>query len=121
MTEIVAAMDVAFSIEIRLLPSAGNYSLSVPSAGGNAGQAEGLSFNYSRAESNLASYSSDEVRKMVQDLPSDQCAVAANAQKSMTDYIRQRNQGRPLWRLFLILALLSLLAEILLIRLPSKP
>ena len=103
-----------------VLPSAGNYSLTVPSAGGNAGQAEGLSFNYSRAESNLASYSSDEVRKMVQDLPSDQCAVAANAQKSMTDYIRQRNQGRPLWRLFLILALLSLLAEILLIRLPSK-
>lgn len=102
------------------LLSAGNYSLSLPSAGRGAVSSEGLSFNYSRAESDLASYTADEVRKLVQDLPSSQCAVAANAQKSMTDYIRQRSQGRPLWRLFLIQALLSLLAEILLIRLPSK-
>ncbi len=97
------------------LTAAGNYLLT------DQGQAvEGLSFNYSRQESDLSFYSRDEVKKLLADAGLDRCSVVPSAQKSMTDYIRQRSQGTPLWRWCLLLALLALLAEILLIRLPQR-
>ena len=46
--------------------------------------------------------------------------MTPSAAKSMTDYIRSRNQGTPLWRWCIVLALLALLAETLLIRLPRR-
>ena len=81
---------------------------------------EGLSFNYSRQESDLAFYDRSEVKKLIADAHLDHCSVVPSAQKSMTDYIRQRSQGTPLWRWCLLLALLAILAEILLIRIPQK-
>ncbi len=97
------------------LSAAGNYLLS------NSGEAEeGLSFNYSRQESDLAFYDRDEVKKLIADAHLDHCSVVTTADKSMTDYIRQRSQGTPLWRWCILLTLLALLAEILLIRLPQR-
>ncbi len=97
------------------LSAAGNYLLV------DQDQAvEGLSFNYSRQESDLSFYTPDEVKKLLADAGLDRCSVVPSAQKSMTDYIRQRSQGTPLWRWCLLLALLALLAEILLIRLPQR-
>ena len=81
---------------------------------------EGLSFNYSRQESDLAFYDRSEVKKLIADAHLDHCSVVPSAQKSMTDYIRQRSQGTSLWRWCLLLALLAILAEILLIRIPQK-
>lgn len=79
--------------------------------------AEGLSFNYSRAESDLAYYSLDELRHIIDDADMENCRVVNNPQRSMTDYIQQQNHGRPLWHWFLIAALAALLAEtIILIR-----
>ena len=94
------------------LIQAGNYRLK---GEGDESAAEGLSFNYSREESVMDFYSPDEVRKMVSDMHLAYCNVATAAQKSLTDYIQQRNQGKPLWRLFLLLTLLSLLAETILL------
>ena len=90
---------------------AGNYCLV---DGGEA--LEGVSFNYSRAESVMAFYPPKEVKRLIEEMHPTNCSVASTAQKSMTDYIRQRSQGKPLWRLFLVLALGALLAETILIR-----
>ena len=77
---------------------------------------EGLAFNYSRQESNLSCYSREELKQVVSDAGLTHCRIVPKAEKSMTQYIRQRSQGTPLWRWCIVLALLFLLAEILLIR-----
>lgn len=94
---------------------AGNYLLR-----NDKKQAEGLSFNYSRQESDLAFYSRDEVKKLLRDADIDRCSVMPSSQKSVSDYIRQQGQGRPLWRWFIVLALLAIVAEIVLCRRESK-
>lgn len=102
---------------------AGNYRLSYPGTGVDVSDAvslEGFSFNYSRAESNLTFFTSSEVQKLVDNLPLKQCTVAPSVQKSMTEYIRQRSHGQPLWRICLVMALLALLLETLLIKIPLK-
>lgn len=81
---------------------------------------EGLAFNYSREESRLEFYSREEISKAISDKGWTSCTVVNNSQKSMSDYIRQRNQGRPLWRWCLMLCLLMLGIETLLIRLMKK-
>lgn len=88
------------------MTSVGNYRI------GN----EGLSFNYSRQESVLEFYAPKELKKVLSDMGLRSANVAENAQKSMTDYVRQRSQGTPLWRWCLVLVLLMLAAETVLIR-----
>lgn len=97
------------------LSAAGNYQLT-----DNGKVVEGLSFNYSRQESDLTFYDASEVKEMIANAHLDYCRVVASAQKSVTDYIRQRSLGTPLWRWCLALALLALLAETLLIRWPQR-
>ena len=82
---------------------------------------EGLSFNYSRAESDLAVYSVAELRQLLRDNNLAYMGVRSyelmpNAAKSVTEVIRQRSQGVPLWRWCLLLALLALAAETILLR-----
>lgn len=88
--------------------AAGNYRLHPLS--------QGLSFNYSRQESDLTAYSPDELKHVLRQQGLANYSLMPTTQKSVTDYIRQRQQGTPLWRWCLLLALLSLLAETLLIR-----
>ena len=99
------------------IAQAGNYRLQMSS---DSDVAEGLSFNYARQESVLDFYTPSEVKRLVNDMHLSNCTVAPSAQKSMTDYIRQRSQGKPLWRVCLLLALLALLAETLLLKLKLK-
>lgn len=87
---------------------AGNYMLSP--------LGQGISFNYSRQESQLDFFSRDELQRLVRQQSIPGCQVVPSAAKSMTDYVRLRHQGTPLWRLCLCLALLFLLVEIVLIR-----
>ncbi len=95
------------------IAEAGNYLLTPTPV-------EGLAFNYSRQESNLSCYSREELKQAVSDAGLTHCRIVPKAEKSMTQYIRQRSQGTPLWRWCIVLALLFLLAEILLIRLGQK-
>lgn len=88
--------------------AAGNYRLHPLS--------QGLSFNNSRQESDLTAYSPDELKHVLRQQGLANYSLMPTTQKSVTDYIRQRQQGTPLWRWCLLLALLSLLAETLLIR-----
>ena len=92
---------------------AGNYRLTPEPV-------EGLAFNYSRQESDLSTYSRDELKQAIRNAGLTHYRIAPKAEKSMTQYIRQRSQGTPLWRWCILLALLFLLAEILLIRFGQK-
>ena len=80
---------------------------------------EGLAFNYSRDESDLTSYSRNEIKQLLNTASLTTYTLSPPATKSMTDFIRNRSQGTPLWHWFILLTLLFLLVETLLIRLPA--
>ena len=75
-----------------------------------------LAFNQDKRESELAAYSADELRQMVgPNRPNVRVVEAGNAGVGLTKF-RADQTGTPLWRYFLALALLALLAEALLVR-----
>lgn len=81
---------------------------------------EGLTFNYSRQESDLSFYDGADVARLVEEAGLGHCAVVSSVQKSLGDYVQEKSLGKPLWRWCLVLALLALLAEVILIRIPQK-
>src|SRR5574344_2008087 len=81
---------------------------------------EGLAFNYSRRESAMEFLSRNDLARQIRNHNLTSCAVVRNAAKPLNEYIRRQTQGTQLWRWCIVLTLLSLLAEILLIRLPRK-
>ena len=119
------------------LNKAGNYLLLAPmgensdAARGTKGKtvklhektmqvAQGLSFNYSRHESPLEYYDHRELSKLLPVHDDGKITVATTARRSVTEYIKQRSQGRPLWQLFVWLALAALLAETVLLKLEER-
>ncbi len=104
---------IQFLVPHGEVAAAGNYHLAAPSDTA----AEGLSFNYSRQESELDFYSRAELKGLLREAGIANAEVAPNARKSMEDYVRRRTEGTPLWRWCLLAALLCLLAETALIRL----
>ena len=57
---------------------------------------------------------------MLKDYNLDNISVVNNVDKPLDSYLKERMDGKQLWRLCLVLSLLMLLAEILLIRIPKK-
>nr|NQU94281.1 BatA domain-containing protein [Bacteroidota bacterium] len=76
----------------------------------------GVAFNYNRLESDLSHRSKSDLENDVMEFELQNFAVIAPTEKSLSGVIRDINQGIQLWKLFVILALLFLLAEVLLIR-----
>lgn len=89
------------------LPTAGHYQLSL-----GTDTLETLAFNYDRRESDLDYLSADELAT----IPFTTLVNAEN-EDSLTVSIREGNEGRPLWRIFIWVGLGCLLAEALLLRL----
>lgn len=81
---------------------------------------EGLSFNYSRRESDMRFLARNEVARQIKDHNLRSCSVVKNAEKPLDEYIRRQTEGRQLWRWCVILALLMLAAEVVLLRMPEK-
>ncbi|MCE3229399.1 MAG: N-terminal double-transrane protein [Bacteroidetes bacterium] len=75
-----------------------------------------LAFNYSRTESDLACYASDELIKMISDKGWKNFSVMDNTSEDISKQILEEAQGKKLWKLFIILALSFVLLEILLLR-----
>ncbi len=75
-----------------------------------------LSFNYDRSESEMQFLSSDELLEKAQQLGMSNLKIVDATIESMANQVRELHDGKQLWRLFLILALLALLAETILIR-----
>lgn len=121
----ISAIDKEFEIipEIRNLQrqmnilthgqvkEAGNYRLLQDSK-----LLAGLSFNYDRRESDLQNYSPKDLSRKFQDLSLHNFSVISTTGPSLTDTITSLNSGIKLWKLFIVLALIFFLAEVLLLR-----
>ena len=85
-------------------------------------ECEGLSFNYSRLESQMDFIDRDALLKRLKDYNLDSYNVVRNADKPLDTYLKEQMEGRRLWRWCIALSLLFLLVEIALIRIPiPKP
>jgi hypothetical protein len=94
--------------------NAGNYTL----------ESEGrilssVSYNYDRRESDLACYSSDELKALAEKAGL-QSLTLFDGNKELTHTVAQLNTGTRLWKYCVWLALLFLLCEVLVIRLMSS-
>lgn len=103
--------------EVVLLPNdqireAGHYNVM---DGGNI--LHGLAFNYDRKESDLTCYSLGELDNILNRSGLKYFALFSPKKAPLTNQIREINQGKPLWKLFIILALLFFALEIALVRL----
>ncbi|MBR1792221.1 MAG: BatA domain-containing protein [Bacteroidales bacterium] len=77
---------------------------------------EGLSFNYSRRESDMRFYSRGQTEELLAHKTG--YSVVRNSQKSLEQYVHQLSDGIPLWRWCVWGVLLMLLVEILILRWP---
>lgn len=75
-----------------------------------------VSFNYNRQESNPATYSADEFRQKLDDGGWTNASLTDGSSSELSSNILLADQGKQLWKLFIILALLFLAIETLLIR-----
>jgi hypothetical protein len=74
-----------------------------------------LALNFPKAEGKYKYYTYSEITNLFQNR--NNIAVLEGYDfSSVDDYISETKKGFPLWKYFLVLALLSLLAEILIIR-----
>ncbi|WP_116124986.1 BatA domain-containing protein [Lewinella sp. IMCC34183] len=91
------------------VPEAGVYDLIIDEE-----RVDAFAFNYDRAESDLTYTSATELA----DLP-DYTVLETDNPAALVEDVRARNEGRPLWRYFIWMALLCLLGEALVLRLWS--
>lgn len=76
----------------------------------------GLAFNYDRKESDMACFTPQELKEQVRQLNRKNIMMLGEKTRSLTRQIEEYHKGTPLWKYFIILALLFLAAEIALIR-----
>jgi hypothetical protein len=76
-----------------------------------------VSFNYNRAESTSRFYSEDEVLESLEKSGWTTARVLDGSIKELKQEVTQLDEGRPLWKIFLLLALFFLAVEIALIKL----
>ena len=93
------------------LSLAGNYLLS-----SNTDSIRGLGFNYDRKESELACYTSSELQEQYEKVGYTNFSVLESKGKDITTTLKEAGQGKPLWKLCILMVLLFLAAEVLLLR-----
>jgi hypothetical protein len=74
----------------------------------------GLAFNYNRLESNLTSYSTAELHDIISNMGWNNVQVVDETNKSLAALLRFGDQGEPLWKYCIILALVFLSIEMIL-------
>jgi len=77
---------------------------------------KGIAFNYDRRESVIAYYLPDELEDMLADRQLNGFRVLKDSIKPLDQSIQELNQGKRLWKLFIIFALLFLALEVLFLR-----
>ncbi|MDD5570304.1 MAG: BatA domain-containing protein [Bacteroidales bacterium] len=93
------------------ITNAGNYIVSVKDK-----DLTGVSFNFNRKESALNYYDDAEIEDLSVKAKLSNSSVIYTKNTSLTKTILEYNQGKKLWKIFVILALLFLAAEIALLR-----
>jgi hypothetical protein len=76
-----------------------------------------LAFNFDRKESDMNFMTQEDLQKQIDEKGLKNVSVIELNEKSLTNALQEVNDGKKLWKLFLILALMFLAAEILIIRL----
>jgi len=75
-----------------------------------------LAFNFDRKESDMNFMTQEDLQKQIDEKGLKNVSVIELNEKSLTNALQEVNDGKKLWKLFLILALMFLAAEILIIR-----
>ena len=76
----------------------------------------GLAFNYDRKESDLSCFTAEELSQQIDSKGWSNFKVVTAESKSLTQTLAELNQGKKLWKLCIILALVFLGIEVLLLR-----
>jgi hypothetical protein len=76
-----------------------------------------FSFNYQRDESDLAFYSPSDANNIIQEMGATNFTILTGGLETLKSEVGELNDGKKLWPLFIILALLFLVIEIALIKL----
>ncbi|MFH2096670.1 MAG: BatA domain-containing protein [Bacteroidota bacterium] len=76
----------------------------------------GLAFNHNRDESDISFYKKDEIEQQLTDNGFSGFSFIDVADRHLSKTVEQLDRGNPMWKLFVLLALLFVLIEILLIR-----
>lgn len=76
-----------------------------------------LAFNFDRKESDMNFMSQEDLQKQIDEIGLKNIGIIEADEKIVTNALQEVNDGKKLWKLFLILALMFLAAEILIIRL----
>lgn len=76
-----------------------------------------LAFNFDRKESDMNFMSQEDLQKQIDEKGLRNIQIIEPNEKTLTNALQEVNDGKKLWKLFLILALVFLLSEILIIRL----
>ncbi len=79
-----------------------------------------LAFNQDKRESELAAYSADDLRKLIGPNRPNFRVLEAGVDGIGLAKLQAEQTGQPLWRYFLIMALICLLAETLLVRFGNR-
>ena len=79
-----------------------------------------LAFNQDKKESELAAYSADELRRLIGPNRPNIRVLEGGTDAGSKVKFQAEEANRPLWRYFLVLALICLLAEALLVRFGSR-
>jgi hypothetical protein len=76
----------------------------------------GISYNFNRKESELDYYSENEIQEILDELDFDRISLIIDDNKALSQTLEEMANGIQLWKLFIILALVFLLCEVLIIR-----
>ncbi len=83
----------------------------------NTAPVKDLAFNFDRNESAMDFMTADDLQKQIDEKGLKNISVIQPDEKTLTNALQEVNDGKKLWKLFLILTLIFLAAEILIIRL----
>jgi hypothetical protein len=77
----------------------------------------GIAFNFNRKESDMNFYSAADLQSNIEGLNLKNVTILSVNESSLMSAIKETNSGDKLWKLFIILALVFLLIEVIVIRL----
>jgi len=98
-------------IDANAITDAGNYSILK-----SGREIQSAAFNYSRIESDLHSYHTNELKQIVKNMGVNNINILSSENAPITTVVKDLHSGVQLWKLFLSLAVLLLIIELFLLR-----
>ncbi|MBV5314008.1 MAG: BatA and WFA domain-containing protein [Prolixibacteraceae bacterium] len=77
---------------------------------------QSISYNYSRKESDTEFYADEELRKLMQSSNFKQFQLIESSEAGLSESLQDYSNGKQLWKLFIIIAILFMMCEMAIIR-----